>query len=291
MPPLWLVLPPGASHIRARVCRSASHALLKEMRLTPKPGLVDLHHSGAHRDMDIETFRRSLRAIRPWFPVFFDLGWTHSDASPADCLPFLRQCGLQCEADMFRATQGVNTHKGSIFAFALLCGAAGRLCSKEAEIKVASLCAEVSAICAEMVRREFQEAREKTHKSAGERLYVEHGLTGARGEAQSGFATARAFGLSVYLRARELGMTENSALFEALLSLMAHNQDTNLVSRGHLIGLQFVQNWAQKLLFTQDKDRAIQLLEFDGELIKRNLSPGGSADLLAVSRFLADFSA
>ncbi|VUC90373.1 2-(5''-triphosphoribosyl)-3'-dephosphocoenzyme- A synthase [Salmonella sp. NCTC 11881] len=36
-----------------------ARALLTEARLTPKPGLVDIRNSGAHRDMDLAAFERS----------------------------------------------------------------------------------------------------------------------------------------------------------------------------------------------------------------------------------------
>lgn len=75
---------------------------------------------------------------------------------------------------------------------------------------------------------------------------------------------------------------------------MAWNDDTNLVSRGGLEGLYYVQQQAQKLLWqggvlVEGGIEAMQSL--DDELILRNLSPGGSADLLAVTWFLSHFSA
>ena len=34
----------------------AQEALLEEVYTTPKPGLVDCHDTGAHTDMDCQTF-------------------------------------------------------------------------------------------------------------------------------------------------------------------------------------------------------------------------------------------
>ena len=43
--------------------------------------------------------------------------------APEAVLNGLRPIGMACEGDMFRATAGVNTHKGSIFFFrATVCG-------------------------------------------------------------------------------------------------------------------------------------------------------------------------
>ena len=74
-------------------------------------------------------------------------------------------------------------------------------------------------------------------------------------------------------------------LQQALLRLMAVNPDTNLVSRGGLEGLRYVQKYASGLLARGWDDEALR--EMDRALITRNLSPGGSADLLAVSWLLA----
>ena len=41
------------------------YALMAEVSATPKPGLVDLHDSGAHKDMNYDTFAASAAAIAP----------------------------------------------------------------------------------------------------------------------------------------------------------------------------------------------------------------------------------
>jgi triphosphoribosyl-dephospho-CoA synthase len=189
---------------------------------------------------------------------------------------------------MFAATGGVNTHKGSVFSFGLLCAAAGRLHGRCELIDRETLCAEVARICAGLVQRELETP--VVARTAGELQFRRHGLSGARGEAQSGFATARRHGVATYLQARMRGASDERALHEALLHLMAYNRDTNLVSRGGLEGLSFVQGEARRMLelpYPATPVRVSQLAAFDQVLIKRNLSPGGSADLLAISWFLA----
>ena len=77
-----------------------------------------------------------------------------------------------------------------------------------------------------------------------------------------------------------------------LLHLLAVNPDTNLVARGGLAGLSYVQSRARMLLCEGGAlapDGVERLEAFDDELIARRLSPGGSADLLAVTWFLAQF--
>ena len=41
------------------VVSAVERALLTEVRLTPKPGLVDIRNAGAHWDMDLASFEAS----------------------------------------------------------------------------------------------------------------------------------------------------------------------------------------------------------------------------------------
>jgi len=292
LPRAMLAAESGGGAVNAtRIADWAHAALLREVELSPKPGLVDRFNNGAHRDMDIETFRASAAAIAPWFATFCMLGLSECRLPAAEFLPRLRAEGMRAEREMFRAAHGVNTHKGSIFALGLLCAAAGRLGGRGEVLTAEALCGEVAVLCAGLVKRELGSTHEAG--TAGELLYQRYGLDGARGEAASGFATARHWGLAPYLAALRAGHTEEAALHAALLNLMANNEDTNLVARGGLSGLAYVQRRAQAMLEggrIVSADYLSELAAFDVALIERNLSPGGSADLLAVSWFLACFA-
>ena len=247
----------------------AEEALWQELELTPKPGLVDKRNNGSHRDMDHALFARSIAAITPWFTRFAALGDAHADKPVAEQLRLIRPMGMACEQAMYTATGGVNTHKGGIFALGLLCFASGRVKNVSAE----SLCCEVSNICRGLVTREL--AGRSGQVTAGERQFQQYGLTGARGEAESGFATVR----------KALTQWNGQSLHGLLLRLMAINQDSNLVSRGGIDGLRYVQGYARELL-ANGWDRDV-LTMMDNALIERNLSPGGSADLLSVGWVLS----
>src|ERR1035437_317613 len=131
--------------------------------------------------MDLGTFRTSAGAIAPWFLVFFRLGLAECDLPANHFLPLLRADGLACERDMFQATGGVNTHKGSIFSLGLLCAAAGRLVGTGRRPDWESMCAEVATMCSGLVRQELTPIREA--RTAGELLFQKYRITGARGEA------------------------------------------------------------------------------------------------------------
>lgn len=49
------------------VVSAVERALLTEVRLTPKPGLVDIRNAGAHHDMDLASFEASTAVVaRGW---------------------------------------------------------------------------------------------------------------------------------------------------------------------------------------------------------------------------------
>jgi triphosphoribosyl-dephospho-CoA synthase len=268
----------------------ADRALLTELLLTPKPGLVDRRNCGAHDDMNLETFLTSARAIAPWWPHFIALGCACAHMPARDFLPVVRPMGVLCERDMLEATGGINTHKGAIFSLGLLCSAAGRLFAQGIGMSRERLCAEVALICDGLVERELH--GQEAMNTAGECSFKRYGITGARGEAASGFAQVRTVALPVYDRLLGEGVSEEVALLQVLLCLLAINDDTNLVSRGALAGLAYVRKYAGKVLreggvLTIDGLKKMEA--FDDELIARHLSPGGSADLLGVTWFLAKF--
>ncbi|MCR9002148.1 triphosphoribosyl-dephospho-CoA synthase CitG [Rahnella perminowiae] len=259
----------------------AAEALRREVWLTPKPGLVDSANNGSHSDMDLPLFLRSIDAITPWLHQFFTLGQQDFLQPSQGMLMRIRPTGLACEQAMFGATQGINTHKGGIFSLGLLCTAAGRLIGQRRLLTRNRLCAEVAAMTQGLVERELQHCRQPV--SAGERLFVAHGMTGARGEVQSGFLTLRRHVFPYWYQESH---SERRSL-NALLRLMAYNPDTNLVARGGLSGLRFVQDYARRLLNTGWQTEDLQ--QMDNALIARHLSPGGSADLLAIAIVLMAF--
>jgi len=270
----------------------ADRALLVELMLTPKPGLVDRRNCGAHRDMDIHTFLASARAIAPWWPRFVEIGHASAHIAARESLPLVRPAGVLCEQAMLRATGGVNTHKGAIFSLGLLCFAAGRHLAHGTALTRERLCSEVADLCVGLVDRELNGAQKA--QTAGERVFFRYGFTGARGEAASAFATVRTAALPVYDRLRLQGVGEEVALLQVLLHLLAVNDDTNLVSRGGLAGLDYVRAYARRLL---REGGAVaphgvkRMAAFDDVLIARHLSPGGTADLLGLTWFLAQFPA
>ena len=252
----------------------AVKALVYELATTPKPGLVDKENSGAHTDMNYSMFRASALALRNCFEQCTLAGIEH-EKEPLEWR--LRKIGLAGEQEMFKVTGGVNTHKGLIFSLGIICAALGTLGAyKDLDANLLQM------RCREIARRilEINNAPSNTH---GNLVYAKTGIYGAKGEALSGFNTAFRVGLPSLREALKKGHSGNEAMIIALLNLMTTSEDSNVVYRGGLEGLAFVKSEAKRIL----EDFNVEAVRtFDNECIKRNLSPGGSADLLAVTAML-----
>jgi triphosphoribosyl-dephospho-CoA synthase len=270
----------------------AYHSMLVEVNLTPKPGLVDVTSNGSHSDMDITTFEKSADAINPFLAQFVQTGYEHRQEDLSSLLHHLRPIGISCERQMFIATDGINTHKGMIFSLGLVCGVVGWLAGNNRSIYSKTISESIATMTRGLTHNELEQ-KKSTAVSAGERLYQDHGLTGIRGEAESGYATIMKHGLPSYEDAILTGHSHEQALWQSLLSLMAINSDTNVVARGGLEGLFYVQTYSRRLInqggSSNDNIEAL-LVEFDEQLIQRNISPGGSADLLAVTWLIAQIN-
>lgn len=249
-------------------------ALIKEVELTPKPGLVDKNNNGSHKDMNLETFYKSAEVIKPFIKQFLDC---------KSSFKALREVGLECEEAMFKATNGVNTHKGMIFSLAIICGAIGAVGYTSRE----KLQSTIRFICKDVVKKDLDSLIfAKTH---GEKFYQKTNSKGIRGEAELGYPSVFKRSLPYY-KARVLLYGEDKALKMTLLYLMSFVEDSTIYARGGKEGLKFVQQESKKLLHVKVDELDSKLEEFDKVMIEKNLSAGGSADLLALTLFLANFN-
>ena len=190
---------------------------------------------------------------------------------------------------MFEATGGVNTHKGLIFSLGIICAAAS-CCMMENEFKnvdADTICAKVSLMTEGLCLRELTSLNKSEGLTYGEKLYQKYGLRGIRGEVESGFRTVRNYSLPVLKKLKSMKTFHiNDILVQTLLHLMAVNEDTNIVARHDLETLEFVQHYASRVLTSGGMltPKGMEMVyQMDREFIRRNISPGGSADLLAVT--------
>ncbi len=259
---------------------AAYRSLLDELYTTPKPGLVDMTNCGAHTDMDVPLFKKSAERLRPYFHDAALLGMNGCSMKE------LRARGLAAEKEMFDATGGVNTHKGLIYSMGLLLAGMGRVLTEASVIseKPDEVTAETAISYAAELARE--DADNKFRESAAEpvtnggKVYSRYGKKGAVGEAASGFPDALHCysSLTAY---RAAGYGNPGAL--AFCDSMAVLDDTNLLHRGGPEGLDFARKSAADISALPADKREEALKELDAEMISRDLSPGGSADMLALA--------
>lgn len=274
------ILTPRAQVVAEHIGRLAVRALYHEAVLYPKPGLVSAVDCGAHRDMTLATFYRSLFALRSYFPAIAALG----AALPS--LRILQRRGLEAEAAMLRATGGVNTHRGAIFNLGLLCAAAGAVAATDERCTAAAVCAQVRRTWGRAIRRDLAAHRGETH---GMRVMRSHGVGGARAEAAGGFRSVHRHGLPAFRAIAAWTFDRERASVQALFALIAHVDDSNLLWRGEREGLAFAQHGARQFLARGGvlaNDWRATAVSLHHEFVRRGLSPGGSADLLAVTLFL-----
>jgi triphosphoribosyl-dephospho-CoA synthase len=267
----------------APIGRLAVRSLHTELVLAPKPGLVSPRDSGSHRDMDAATFMRSLFALRGYF------GDVTAAAATGARLAELRALGIAAERRMLSATGGINTHRGAIFSLGLLAAAAGWLVHRGHAPSGARIGDTVARLWGPAILAATPRAgRDKSHGLTVARRY---GAGGARREAAAGFPTLFEVGLPTLRRVLEHTASKRLALVQTLFSLMATLDDTNVLYRGGQAGLRLVQHSAQTFLAAGGVLQPAwerRALEIHRLIVGHNLSPGGSADLLAASWFVLE---
>ena len=264
------------------IAQIAQQSLLYEVCTTPKPGLVDCRNNGSHRDMDIFTFMSSSAALFPYFKRCAEIGRQTRHLTPVEVFSRLRFPGKLAELAMYDSTAGVNTHKGSIFSLGILCAAAGRLTPDKRRPDT------LSALCKEMTRGIVSQELESISAAStnGEQLYIKHRISGARGQAESGFMQVLQIGLPVLQQGLMQGLSLNDAGCSALLALIAAIEDTNLIRRSSLEQQKAISKDLGNLIRKNPYPSKEILSQLDDDFIEKNLSPGGCADLLAITYFI-----
>lgn len=263
----------------------AQRALLYEVTTSPKPGLVDRFNSGSHKDMDVFTFMNSASALFPYFEACARIGIETAEESAKETFLHIRPQGKQAESDMLLATGGVNTHKGAIFSMGILCAAIGRT-PRESWKDVDHILEECKKMTEGIVASDFAGLTEATAVTVGQKLYLHHKITGVRGQAEAGFPAVRKHGLPKLKEGLKKGLSLNDAGCATLLTLMVSVADTNLIARSNVETQEQVVEETKALLDATPFPDQQTLLDLDASFIHKNLSPGGSADLLAICYFL-----
>lgn len=270
--------------------KAAHDAALGEILTKPKPGLVDPQGQGCHKDMDWTVLILSAEALAPFWRGQAQIGL--DGTPPPDALTKLRQRGIEMDAAMFAATGGINAHKGLVYVMSLLLYGAGYAIYKGdgfTPSAIATFAAQAVKGCVSDELLPLKNANIKRPLTHGERLFLEHGITGIRGEAENGFPAITQVGLPELQRVLRGGACENDAAICALLAIMKVNQDSNVIHRG---GYPFWKNEYKAMVaetrynFVPGSGDYTPITTLEEKFMPLRISPGGAADLLVCTLFL-----
>lgn len=251
----------------------AQQALAEELLTYPKPGLVSHMDSGSHQDMNYELFVSSISSLRCYFYEIAMAGYHNAEFYE------LEQLGIKAEQQMLVATNNVNTHRGAIFILGLLIAASAY--SVHYQLPLLKL----SDTLIELYARPLE--RHKLNPfSHGSRIRQQYQLESIIDAAQNGFPLVfnAVKQLNYY---RQCYNDEAVIRVKLLFYIMQYLDDTNLVYRGGIGGLEFARNAAITIVKLSEESQIMDsALKLHQDFISMNLSPGGSADILAATLFV-----
>ena len=264
------------------VAHLATRALKAELNTTPKPGLVDTHDSGAHHDMDHALMMRSIRALHPYFVRLATLGY---DSTQLPAQNDIVSIGLEAEKAMFKSTGGVNTYKGALFSMGLALTAATYIIGRG---KVAMTTHGKEYVPGDLLSATITQFANGfpdtsgTHGSRAKQL-AQAGcrLKSALDNAREGYT--QLFGEWLPFYETRIKGDDSYVKHKTLLRIMCDLDDTNIVYRTDYATMQQVKTQARHLL--EDFSEA-GIEDMNRDFVGRNISPGGSADMLALVVFL-----
>lgn len=250
----------------------AVRSLHTELRLHPKPGLVTPLDNGSHCDMTADTFFRSVFALRHYF---VDIAQAGRDRASFDVL---RGLGITAERTMMHATDGINTHRGAIFAVGMMSAAIGAASSMNTK-KVIN----PQTIRDALLHRWGAALKRHAHGSDPTDATL---IVGARAEAANGFASVFELGLPTLRRSLTRQRNWHQACIDTLFYLIAQIDDTNILNRGGPKGAAEARALAQQFIdagATGNPHWERDAAHISHRFVALNVSPGGAADLLAAT--------
>lgn len=270
-----------------RLSTYAEKSLLYEVVVNPKPGLVDPINSGPHKDMDAFTFIDSALVLAPYFRDIAEISTYYSDLDIKNLFTIIRTLGLSAEKKMFHVTNDVNTHKGAIFSLGIVVAATAYTDANIENFTIDDIFNTIQLMLKGLCNHDYNNlSLTMGNLTSGQIQYLEFGLLGIRGEAEAGFPVVRKWALP-YLR-KATG-TRNQRFLDTLMVIVAHLDDSNLVKRAQTPDiLKWSQEQAAHYLELGGcrSDKGMKFIEEMNQVfLEKNLSLGGSADLLIITIF------
>lgn len=268
-----------------RIVELAQKAILYEVSSYPTPGLVSPVSNGCHTDMNFYTFIDSTMSLNKYFLKTCIVSLENCDYDVI--FNKLRDIGIEAETDMLERTNGVNTHKGMIFIMIVTISAI--IINIKKHGKFINIRDEIKNLTKDLSKKDFDKLDEKKKLTYGEKLFIKYNLKGIRGEVEEGLPIIFNVALKTFKESSNLNI--NDRLVQTLISIMAVNDDTTVLHRKDIDMLYYIKQCCKNILNIGGMNSTggrLSIDELDKELSVHRISPGGSADLLALTMFLSD---
>jgi len=271
------------NEISMTISSFAIQAMIYEVSCYPSPGLVSPVSYGAHRDMNFFTFIDSTSTLSKYLVLFVQEGF--SDKTYKEIFNGVRRIGVEAEKDMFAKTRGINTHKGMLFLMGVACAATGKAIFDKKSFK----CIQdiIKGMTKGIVEKELSLLKDNVELSHGEKLFFKYKTEGVRGEVERGIPTVFNFALDFYKQ--NFGLNVNDRLVHTLIGIMQICDDSTIIYRHNPEVLDEVREKTIEIIRLGGMKTDIGRRKIDNlceDFIEKNISPGGSADLLGVTVFL-----
>lgn len=257
-----------------------------KVSISPKAGLVSRLSNGSHKDMDFYTFIDSVLSLSYYFSECYTYGQENNFYSP-NFFKNLRDLGKKAEKEMYQATNGVNTHKGTIFSMGILISVLASHLKEVDKIDLKILSQKIKNMCSSLID-ELENIN--NFSTYGEKAFKNYHLTGARGLALSGYDIVLLDGINKLKEFTKSLDFETSCIL-LLFYYISLLDDTNIVNRTNFETLKEIQILCKNLYeenvksLSKEKIRN-EMSKLNDIFIEKNISAGGSADLLILTIFI-----
>ena len=268
------------------VAKLATKALLYEVSISPKAGLVSRLSNGSHKDMNFFTFIDSALSLDNYFSECYIYGKKNDFYSP-NFFKNLRDLGKKAEKEMYQATDGINTHKGTIFSMGIIISVLASYLKETDEIDLKVLSNKIKNMCSPLLN-ELENTND--FSTYGEKAFKNYHLTGARGLALSGYKIVLLDGINKLKEFTKILDFETSCIL-LLFYYISILDDTNIVNRANFETLKEIQILCKNLYEENSKSLSKEKIrnemsKLNDIFIEKNISAGGSADLLILTIFI-----
>lgn len=244
-----------SSYLKRLVKKMINKAMLQELNLHPKFGLVTPLTNGSHKDMDYNLMINAKNSILNDLTDMFMLGY-QSDLQLNELFIQTRKIGLKADKHMFKATNNINAYQGLIFNLGLFLVNLGKSLKDDLTLNDV-----------------YENIKEMS------KCFINEGNFGARKQAAEGYQIIKDL-----LNHYDISKMDT---LDILIYFINNLDDTVLLRRCKDIKLLRKIKEDFKNL---DSSKRLLINQVNNDCIKNNLSFGGCADLLVVSIFVYNFA-